>query len=152
MRPRSRQRRSAWRARPSGGSKRAKLGLRISSSSRRSRTIRPRPTTFLWDTYDVCILVLVAAALSFDWDEANVGHVARHNVTPEEVEQVFTNDPMDLGVNVVDGEERYTGVGHTNRLRVLVLVWTMRGDATRPITAFDASERLAMRYVAERGF
>ena len=96
--------------------------------------------------------MLVAAALSFDWDEANVGHVARHNVTPEEVEQVFTNDPMDLGVNVVDGEERYTGVGHTNRLRVLVLVWTMRGDATRPITAFDASERLAMRYVAERGF
>jgi uncharacterized DUF497 family protein len=95
--------------------------------------------------------VLVADALSFDWDEANVGHVARHNVTPEEVEQVFANDPMDLGVDVVDGEERYTGVGHTNRLRVLVLVWTMRGDATRPITGFDASERMAMRYVAERG-
>ena len=58
---------------------------------------------------------------------------------------------MDLGADVVDGEERYTGVGHTNRLRVLVLVWTLRGDATRPITAFDASERLATRYLAERG-
>jgi uncharacterized DUF497 family protein len=58
---------------------------------------------------------------------------------------------MELGAEVVDGEERYTGVGHTNRLRVLVLVWTMRGDATRPVTAFDASERLAQRYVAERG-
>jgi uncharacterized DUF497 family protein len=97
--------------------------------------------------------VLVADALSFDWDEANLGmgHVARHNVTPEEVEQVFANDPMDLGADAVDGEERYTGVGHTNRLRVLVLVWTMRGDATRPITAFDAGERLATRYLAERG-
>jgi uncharacterized DUF497 family protein len=42
-------------------------------------------------------------------------------------------------------------VGHTNRLRVLVLVWTMRGGATRPITAFDASERVATRYLAERG-
>jgi uncharacterized DUF497 family protein len=96
--------------------------------------------------------VLVADELIFDWDEANVGHVARHNITPEEIEEVFANDPMDLGAEAVDGEERYTGVGHTNRLRVLVLVWTMRGDATRPITAFDASERLAKRYLAEKGF
>ena len=94
----------------------------------------------------------MADELVFDWDEANVAHVARHNVTPEEVEQVFANDPMDLGANVVDGEERFTGVGHTTRLRVLVLVWTMRGDAIRPITAFEASERLAARYLAEKGF
>jgi uncharacterized DUF497 family protein len=93
----------------------------------------------------------VADELTFDWDEANIGHVARHSVTPEEVEQVFANDPMDLGADVVEGEERYTGVGHTKRLRVLVLVWTIRGDTTRPITAFDASERLATRYLAERG-
>jgi len=96
--------------------------------------------------------VWVADELVFDWDEANIAHIARHNVTPEEVEQIFANDPMDLGAEVLDGEERYTAVGHTNRLRVLVLAWTMRGDATRPITAFDASERLAKRYLAERGF
>lgn len=94
----------------------------------------------------------VADELVFDWDESNVAHIAHHNITPEEVEQVFANDPMDLDVEVVDGEERYTSVGHTNRLRVLVLAWTMRADATRPITAFDASERLAKRYLAERGF
>jgi uncharacterized protein len=94
----------------------------------------------------------VASELVFDWDDANLGHMASHSVTPEEVEQVFANDPMDLGAEVVDGEERYTGVGHTNGLRVLVLAWTMRGEATRPITAFDASERLANRYLAERGF
>ena len=107
---------------------------------------------FFGYTYGVCILVLVADDLVFDWDEENKAHVARHNVTPEEVEQVFANDPMDLGAEVVDGEERYTGVGQTNRLRVRVLAWTMRGDATRPITAFDASERLAKRYLEERRF
>ena len=56
------------------------------------------------------------------------------------------------GAAVLDGEERYTGVGHTNGLRVLVIVWTMRGQATRPVTAFEASERLTKRYMAERGF
>lgn len=94
----------------------------------------------------------MADELVFQWDKANRAHIARHRVTPEEVEQVFANDPVDLGAETVDGEQRYTGVGHTNRLRVLVLAWTMRGDATRPITAFDATERLAKRYVAEKGF
>ena len=96
--------------------------------------------------------MLVADELTFDWDEGNAGHIARHGITPEEVEQVFVNDPRDLGADVAGGEERYTGVGHTDLLRVLVLVWTMRGDRTRPITAFDASERLAKRYLEERGF
>ena len=28
---------------------------------------------------------------------------ARHNVTPNDIEQVFSNDPMDLDAGVVDG-------------------------------------------------
>ena len=94
----------------------------------------------------------MAEALSFDWDKANVAHVARQDVMPEEVEQVFVNDPMDLSADIMDEEERYTSAGHTNQLRVLVLVWTMRGVATRPITAFDASHALVRRYLKERGF
>jgi predicted DNA binding CopG/RHH family protein len=35
--------------------------------------------------------VSVADELVFDWDEANVAHVARHNITPEDVEEVFAN-------------------------------------------------------------
>ena len=59
----------------------------------------------------------VADGLVFDWDDANVGHIGRHSVSPEEVEQIFANDPMDLGVEIVGGEERYTSVGHANTLR-----------------------------------
>jgi uncharacterized DUF497 family protein len=94
----------------------------------------------------------MADGLFFDWNDANITHIARHNVTQEEAEQVFANDPLDLDAEIVDGEERYTSVGHTNRLRVLIMVWTMRDDMTRPITAFGASERLAKRYLTERGF
>jgi uncharacterized DUF497 family protein len=54
-------------------------------------------------------------------DEANIGHVIRHGVSPGEVQEIFANDPMDFSAEVVNGEERYSGVGHTNRLRVLIV-------------------------------
>ena len=51
--------------------------------------------------------------IEFDWDEANIGHVARHSVLPEEAEQVILNDPVDLGIEIVEGEERYLNLGAT---------------------------------------
>ena len=51
--------------------------------------------------------------IEFDWDEANIGHVARHSVLPEEAEQVILNDPVDLGMEIVEGEERYLNLGAT---------------------------------------
>jgi uncharacterized protein len=87
----------------------------------------------------------------FEWDAANQRHMARHRVRPEEVEQVFANDPMYLRAEVVDGEERFAAVGHTDRLRILILAWTMRGKTIRPITAFDASKNMRERYLSEKG-
>ena len=34
--------------------------------------------------------------IEFDWDEANIEHVACHRVLPEEAEQVILNDPVTL--------------------------------------------------------
>jgi uncharacterized DUF497 family protein len=92
----------------------------------------------------------VAIDLSFEWDPENISHIARHKVTSEEVEQVFANDPKDLGADVIDGERRYASVGHTNELRVLIVAWTMRGEAIRPITAFKAARKLAKSYWEQR--
>jgi len=64
--------------------------------------------------------------LLLDWDDANTSHLARHHVMPQEIEQVFSNDAVDIDFDVVDGEERWTSIGHTGQLRVLVVVWTMR--------------------------
>ena len=38
--------------------------------------------------------------IEFDWDEANIGHVARHKVLPDEAEQVIVNVPLDLGSEI----------------------------------------------------
>jgi uncharacterized DUF497 family protein len=56
----------------------------------------------------------------FDWDRANIEHIAKHGVTPAEAEQVVLNDPVDLTLQLRDGEERTPQIGETNAGRILV--------------------------------
>lgn len=90
-------------------------------------------------------------AIEFDWDEANVGHVARHQVQPVEAEQVILNDPLDLGMEFVEGEERFVNVGATSQGRILLVVTTWREDHVRVVTAFEPIKRLVQFYYKERG-
>ena len=88
--------------------------------------------------------------IEFDWDEANVSHVARHKVSPEEAEQFILNDPVDLRVEMVEGEERYLSIGETIRGRVLLVVTTWREQRIRVVTAFEPIKRLAQIYYQQR--
>ena len=68
--------------------------------------------------------------LVFNWDDANVAHVARHNVTRDEVEQAFANDPMDLGAGMVDDEE---GIRASDtRISCVCWFWPGRCEVTQP--------------------
>jgi len=52
---------------------------------------------------------------------------------------------------VVGGETRWASVGHTNKLRILKVFWTVRHeDKVRVITAFDASRSDACEYLREK--
>ena len=103
------------------------------------------------DTCIVHIIETVALNLEFEWDEANVGHIGRHDVSPQEVEQVFANGGTDLNYELVRREERWTTVGHTSSVRVLIVIWTMRGELVRVVTAFDAGKAMKAEYLVERG-
>lgn len=46
-------------------------------------------------------------AVSFDWDQANAEHIARHSVKPDEAEQAIRNDPLD--VNMKSSEAKNAG-------------------------------------------
>ena len=35
----------------------------------------------------------------FDWDEANLGHIARHKLASREVEEAFANDLIDANLS-----------------------------------------------------
>jgi hypothetical protein len=49
----------------------------------------------------------------FDWDEANIAHIAAHSVLPHEAEEVIENQPVYLDYSIEDGEERHREMGET---------------------------------------
>lgn len=87
----------------------------------------------------------------FDWDAANISHIARHRITPREAEEVATNDPIDLNVEIVNEEVRLTSVGPTKTGRFLVLITTDRGDGIRVVTAFPATRPYLNAYRIHKG-
>ncbi len=82
------------------------------------------------------------------WDPWNVTHIARHEVTPDEVEEVCHGDPMT--------SETYGGrlrvVGQTLAGRVLTLILAPRDDdgVYYTVTARSAS-RKERRLYREKG-
>ena len=85
----------------------------------------------------------MARAVKFDWDEANVGHIARHGVKPEEVEQAFTNLPLVvLATQKRAGETRVLCAGLTDAGRALQFVYTLRRRRIRVITAHTAKRKV----------
>ncbi len=79
----------------------------------------------------------------FEWDEANVEHIARHEYTPEEVEEVFAGAfQLDRGR---DG--RYVASGPTLDGRMTVVVFErFPGGRARVVTARQMSRRERRRY------
>lgn len=86
-------------------------------------------------------------AMDFEWDAANIDHIADHDVTPDEAEAAI-RDPKRLGAPAYDqaGERREALVGATGAGRVLV-VFTQRQGKIRVVTAWPASGRAARRYL-----
>ena len=74
----------------------------------------------------------------FDWDEHNIEHISGHDVSPEEVEEVFDSKP-----HIRKGRKKtYLAFGLTDFGRYLLVVFKYRGEETiRPITARDMTSK-----------
>ncbi len=84
-----------------------------------------------------------AGIRGFEWDEPNAGKIWRqHGVTPRECEEVFllaprlAEDPGHSGT-----ETRRVAFGPTATGRRLAVVFTLRGERIRVVTARDQSRR-----------
>ena len=83
----------------------------------------------------------------FEWDDANEAHIARHGVSPEEVEEALL-DRRRIGVPAyaVERETRWAAIGSTEQGRILCVVFTRRAERVRVITARDATSAETRRY------
>lgn len=88
--------------------------------------------------------------MNFSWDAANIAHIARHGVTPEEAEQVLQNDPIDLERQIQNYEERFVHLGETDAGRVVFVIVTVREDALRVVSAFPADRANRKHYLNEK--
>ena len=80
----------------------------------------------------------------FDWDDANARKIWRkHQVSPSECEQVLLERPLVVAADVEHSrdEDRYYALGRTGLGRRLFVVFTIRDDLIRVISARDMSRR-----------
>ena len=75
--------------------------------------------------------------LTFEWDDENIEHIARHKVEINEAEEVFDNRPLILRTQ----EDKYLAIGQTDEGRYLAIVFARKPGRTRVITARDLTER-----------
>jgi uncharacterized DUF497 family protein len=87
----------------------------------------------------------------FDWDAANVRHLANHRITRADFEQAMLHDPIVIDFADETGEERWYALGATAELRALFLVITYREERIRPITGWDADKKVRELYFRKKG-
>ena len=90
----------------------------------------------------------LARCTGFEWDEGNAPKIrARHGVTQGECEQVFFGEPWIAPDATHSGSEsRWSAWGRTFEGRELAIVFTLRSDRIRPISARDMSRKERQRY------
>jgi len=76
--------------------------------------------------------------LKFDWDKANLSkNYFKHKVTPKETEEIFVDSDLlvipDIKHSVL--EDRFIAIGNTLIQKNLFVVFTMRNEKIRVISA-----------------
>lgn len=87
--------------------------------------------------------------VGFDWDEGNKQkNWEKHQVDYTECEQVFFNKPLLISEDTTHSsqEQRYYVLGQSDISRTLFLVFTVRNNKIRIISARDQSKKERMIY------
>ncbi len=87
---------------------------------------------------------ILSGCTGFDWNEGNSKkNWIKHKVTPAECEQIFFNQPLLIKDDVQhsETEKRFFALGQTDKNRSLFIVFTLRIDLIRVISARDMSRK-----------
>lgn len=87
--------------------------------------------------------------ISFEWDKGNIGkNFKKHKVSNKEAEEIFENDPKFIFKDEKHSQlESRNGIfGQTNKGRKLSVVFVIRKDRIRIITARDMNRKERSAY------
>jgi len=94
-------------------------------------------------------MVIFSHVNGFEWDEGKINkNWEKHKVSHAECEEVFFNEPLIVQKDREHSDEeiRYFTLGRTNSGRLLFIVFTIRKDKIRVISARDMKRRESERY------
>ena len=87
---------------------------------------------------------VLSGCTGFEWDERNTGkNRQRHRVTPSECEEMFFNRPLVVADDIKHSEKenRFYALGHADSGRMLFVVFTVRQNLIRVVSARDMSQK-----------
>jgi uncharacterized DUF497 family protein len=85
----------------------------------------------------------------FDWDRGNkTKNWAKHKVNTKECEELFFNRPVIIYRDIRHSrrENRFGILGKTNKQRLLCLIFTVRKEKIRVISARDQNKKERTKY------
>ena len=94
-------------------------------------------------------IVYVISIKKLICDEWNISHIARHNIIPDEVEEVCHGLPLVLRGQT---KSRLVLIGPTDAKRILGIILKAKGRGSYyPVTAYDADLKDVVLYNRLRG-
>ena len=81
--------------------------------------------------------------LEFEWDKGNSGKNLSHHVEDQEAEEVFFDDRKRTFTDEIHSghEERFCIIGKTKQRKLLFVVFTLRHQKIRIISARDVNKK-----------
>jgi uncharacterized DUF497 family protein len=75
--------------------------------------------------------------VEFEWDNDNIQHLARHGISPDEVDEIFAGRTV-RRKSGTDAPDRFRLLGRTAAGRYLAIVCQLKeGGVIRPFTGWD---------------
>jgi uncharacterized DUF497 family protein len=98
---------------------------------------------------DFYLKLQINAPISFEWDERNKNKNLIHHVYADEAEEVFLNRPLIIfqdKKHSSNKESRQLALGNTFKDRRLSIIFTIRNNKIRVISARDMNKKESIRY------
>lgn len=85
----------------------------------------------------------------FEWDKGNLEHIKKHRVDYRECEEAFVNLPFILNEDEThsQSEERLRVYGQTNKSRLVIIIFTIRKNKVRVVSARNQNKRERLQFI-----